>query len=190
MPQFWAPIGPRAPHIAGSAGSAVKPLVTYFAFDTVDHNILLWRLETSFGIGGTVLEWLKSFLTGRTQAVAFRGVTSGYCPLLCGVPQGSVLGPLLFVLYTADVAALAGRHAVCVHAYADDTQLYVSCPSADGQTSAAKLLHCVDEIRQWMSANRLKLNVDKTQFMWLGPSHQLEAVSRVQPVVNGVSASL
>ena len=91
------------------------------AFDTVDHGILLRRLQTSFGIDGMALEWIGSFLTGRTQAVAFQGVTSAYKLLRFGVPQGSVLGPLLFLLYTADVASVALRYGVSVHSYADDT---------------------------------------------------------------------
>ena len=90
-------------------------------FDTVDHDILLVRLETSFGICGTVLTWLRSFLTDRQQAVSFHGITSVFHSVACGVPQGSVLGPLLFLLYTADVALIAHRHHVAVHTYADDT---------------------------------------------------------------------
>jgi len=156
------------------------------AFDTVDHTILLQRLKTSFGVDGTVLEWFKSFLTGRTQAVGFQGSTSSYSPLRFGVPQGSVLGPLLFLLYTADIAVVAQRHGVAVHSYADDTQLYTSCSAADGSTSAARLLLCIDDIDCWMSSNRLKLNADKTQFMWLGSPQQLRKVGHIRLTVGGV----
>ena len=159
------------------------------AFDTVDHGILLQRLQISFGVDSVVLEWLRSFLTGRSQAVAFRGVTSTYTVLRYGVPQGSVLGPLLFLLYTADVASIAQRHGVSVHAYTDDTQLYASCPAALGQTSAARLLRCIDDISRWMSSNRLKLNPDKTQFIWLGSSQQLEKAGNVRLTVGGVDVS-
>lgn len=156
------------------------------AFDTVDHQILLQRLKISFGIGGQVLQWLESFITHRVQAVVFRGVTSKYVCVEHGVPQGTVLGPLLFLLYTADVAAVARAHGVGVHCYADDTQLYTSCSAVDGATSAAWLLRCMDDICHWMSSNRLKLNVDKTQFIWLGPSAQLAEANAIQLVVDGV----
>ena len=84
------------------------------AFDTVDHDILLQRLQTTFGIDGWVLKWLRSFLTDRTQVVAFRGSTSASTMLLHGVPQGSVLGPLLFLLYTANIAAIVESHGVWI----------------------------------------------------------------------------
>jgi len=80
------------------------------AFDTVDHKILLERLEVSFGVKGQALAWLSSFLTDRTQVVAFGGNKSTPRRLLCGVPQGSVLGSLLFALYSADVICIAAKH--------------------------------------------------------------------------------
>ena len=90
------------------------------AFDTVDHEILLLRLESSFGISGTVLAWLRSFLSGRTQQVVFNGGQSLLNTVTTGVPQGSVLGPLLFLLYTADIPLIAGQFGLGVHCYADD----------------------------------------------------------------------
>ena len=147
------------------------------AFDTVDHKILLRRLEESFGVRGQALQWLSSFLTDRTQAVAFAGSISTPQMLACGVPQGSVLGPLLFVLYTADVLKIAANHNVCIHAYADDLQTYASCAATDQQTATIRLLACVFDIAKWMSSNRLKLNADKTEFIWLGTRQKLAMIN-------------
>ena len=97
------------------------------AFDTVNHDILIRRLQTSYGVTGRALEWIRSFLSDRTQAVTFHGVTSVEARLTCSVPQGSALEPLLFILYTADVLSIAHGRGLNIHLYADDTQLYVSC---------------------------------------------------------------
>ena len=154
------------------------------AFDTVDFQILLRRLEITYGIGGKVLDWFKSFLTDRTQTVTFAGNLSASTRLLCGVPQGSVLGPLLFVLYAADVMQIAREHGINVHAYADDMQTYVSCEADDQLSASARLLDCIAEVERWMSSNRLKLNADKTEFIWLGTRQQL-AKLRSQPLIVG-----
>jgi len=94
------------------------------AFDNVDFDILLRRLEISYRLSGHVLKWLTSFITDRTQAIVFDGTTSSPVKLICGVLQGSVLGPLLFVLYAADVITIALHHGVRIHAYADDIQTW------------------------------------------------------------------
>jgi len=135
------------------------------AFDTVDHQILLRRLQVSYGIGGQVLQWLTSFLTDRTQLIAFSGARSTLQSLPCGVPQGSVLGRLLFALYSADVIKIAVSHGVCIHAYADDMQTYASCSAPDRQIVTSRLLACIADIEAWMTSNRLKLNADKTEFI-------------------------
>ena len=159
------------------------------AFDTVDLNILLRRLETSYCLSGTVLNWLSSFVTDRTQAVAFDGNTSLPVKLICGVPQGSVLGPLLFVLYAADVLKIALSHGVQIHAYADDLQTYISCKAVNQHAAVSQVLACVNDIADWMSSNRLKLNADKTEFIWLGTRQQLRKISRQALNVGGVSVT-
>ena len=143
------------------------------AFDTVDHSILLQRAEVSFGLSGTVLSWLTSFLDGHTQQVVFNGATSSLERITSGVPQGSVFGPLLFLLYTADVPLIASEFGLGVHCYADDGQLYLSGSAKSPGMSVSVVVDCIAEMDRWMSSNRLKLNTDKTHFIWLGSRQQL-----------------
>ena len=111
------------------------------AFDCVDHWILLDCLQAAFGIESAALEWIRLFLTGRTQQIAYNDERSTTSAVLYGVPQGSVLGPLLYVLYTAPLFDIIAQHQVDVHQYADDIQLYLSVllssPPNDEEDEAA-----------------------------------------------------
>jgi len=111
--------------------SALVLLDLSTAFDAVDHNILLRQLEHTYQLGGVALEWFRSYLVGRRQHVRTSSSTSAPAFITCGVPQGSVLRPILFLLYTADLLSLIERHGFIPHLYADDTQILGSCqPSA------------------------------------------------------------
>ena len=97
-------------------------------FDCVDHPQLLLQLQRNFGLTGQVLRWLTSFLNGRTQQIAYAGLVSATHSVFFSVPQGSVLGPLLFNLYTADIHLLVAAHGLVLHQYADDCQIYIATP--------------------------------------------------------------
>ena len=144
------------------------------AFDTVDHQILLNRLRHSFGITGTVLRWISSYLTGRTQFVRFNGSTSRITTVTSGVPQGSVLGPVLFLMYTADVVRVIEKNGFNVHAYADDLQIYDHTVQSGTSFLLRRMSACIEDVAIWMSTNRLCLNPSKTELIWLGSSRRLQ----------------
>ena len=135
------------------------------AFDTTDHQILFTRLQHSFGISGPALSWFSSYLSNRTHAVTINSLQSEHTMLHYGVPQGSVLGPVLFILYTQPLFNLISKHAVSHHAFADDNQLYkISTLDAIHQ-SIETLQNCTIDVKSWMTANKLQLNDNKTEAM-------------------------
>ena len=141
------------------------------AFDTVDHSILLTTLAERFGIRGQALAWFQSYLTDRFQIVHVEGSFSEKRELVCGVPQGSVLGPLIFTLYSSPVAVIARKHSLMVQLYADDTQLYLAFKPA-GVTPAVEMVErCLREISDWMVVYRLLLNEDKTLILQMFRQH-------------------
>ena len=101
------------------------------AFDTIDHDLLLSRLTEWFGIDGVVLQWVRSYLTGRSHLVKVNGVLSTPQLLLCGVPQGSELGSLLFTMYITPLSSIITAFGPKHHLYADDTQIYTSFVAED-----------------------------------------------------------
>ena len=134
------------------------------AFDTVDHHILLDRLSAHFGINGTALKWFHSYLTDRTQLVSISGILGTSHSLSCGVPQGSVLGPILFTLYTSELADIIKPSGINFHMYADDIQLYSSFETSKPDYTISVMEKCISNIRSWTS---LKFNDSKTKFLSL-----------------------
>jgi ribonucleases P/MRP protein subunit RPP40 len=153
----------------------------------VDHDILLNRLEISFGIESLPLKWMRSYLTSRTHTVSFGGRQSRSDIVHCGVPQGSVSGPLLFILYTADVEKLTRSLGLSVHLYADDTQLY--CSSKPTNTADLKLrtVHAAHQVAQRIASNRLRLNASKTECMWCATARRQHLIDHTPVDLNGVS---
>ena len=145
------------------------------AFDTVDHCILLSRLSRRFGVGGTALAWFQSYLDDRTQFVNTNGSTFERRVLQFGVPQGSVLGPLLFSLYTSPLSNIASKRELSFRFYADDRQLYVTFETSsltDMELSKYRLEACVLENYTWMLLNKLKLNKDKIELLVISSLHR------------------
>ena len=155
------------------------------AFDTVDIDILLQRLHLRFGVKGSAFDWFSSYLRSRSQSVFINGCKSSEITLTCGVPQGSILGPILFTIYTSPLGDIIRKYNLSYHLYADDCQLYLSFkPYAANEAIAySTLKHAVDEIKNWMWQNKLKLNEDKTEFLIIGRKSQCAKVTQKQIMV-------
>jgi len=129
------------------------------AFDTIDHSILLTRLSSWFGIHGSVFNWFKSYLSSRSFHVRCNKTFLSLCTSSCGVPQGSVLGPLLFIMYTTPLSTLISSLSLNHHLYADDTQLFFSFYPPNFDSCIIHLQNALQQISSWMTANLLTLNV-------------------------------
>lgn len=135
------------------------------AFDTIDHAILIKRLQNVFGINGIALLWFSSYLSHRSQSVLVCEQYSDPSALRCGVPQGSVLGPVLFLLYMKPLSDIIAKHYVQHHGYSDDTQMYKSGNVDQVNEVVQCMTRCILDVRSWMFENRLKLNEEKTEAM-------------------------
>ena len=136
------------------------------AFDTVNHTILLNKL-THYGIRGTVLQWIHSCLSERQQSVKFNGINSNHRNITCGVPQGSILGPLLFLLYINDLSAVSDLTFPIM--FADDTNLFIQ--GKDLNEMALKLTNEIVNLTNWHKANTLSMNINKTHTVNFSKSH-------------------
>uniref|UniRef100_A0A8C4X8L7 Reverse transcriptase domain-containing protein n=1 Tax=Erpetoichthys calabaricus TaxID=27687 RepID=A0A8C4X8L7_ERPCA len=153
--------------ITDSGGAAVLVFLDLTAaFDTIDHEILLLWLEHLVGLKGAALNWFRSYLTGRHFSVTLNSSFLSSAPLKCGVPQGSILGPIMFSIYLHPIGAIFRKFNISFHCYADDTQVYIPvCNSAMNQ-----LHNCLSELRSWMANNFLDLNQNKIEVLIVGPS--------------------
>ena len=140
------------------------------AFDTVDHEILLHKLH-HYGIRGVAYDWINSYISNRQQMVSYNGASSSYRTINCGVPQGSILGPLLFIIYINDLSTVSKILTSVL--FADDTTLL------DSDSNLTTLINRFNielvSIVNWLNANRLSLNIDKTNFMTFRPKNRKDS---------------
>ncbi len=136
------------------------------AFNTVDHGILISHLK-NVGVSDVALDWFISYLSNRSFSVMLADSSSS-APLVCGVPQGSILGPLLFTIYLLPLGKIIQKYDVNFHCYADDTQLYV--PLKPGCSDVSNILSCLDDIKKWMFNNSLQLNDSKSEVLIVIPA--------------------
>ena len=130
------------------------------AFDTVDHGTLLLKLEHN-GVRGSALKWFKTYLSDRQQYVTYNGVSSQLKNINCGVPQGSVLGPLLFLLYITDLSNVC--KCTMPLFFADDTNLFINGSNINELESLINSE--LAEIAKWLKVKKLSLNINKTHYM-------------------------
>ena len=139
------------------------------AFDTLDHITLLHRLQHTFGLSGYVISWIRSYLTDRSSFVKIDSSSSPSTTILTGVPQGSVLGPLLFVLFISLIENVMNsdqsnlNSIVSFHQYADDTQLYTGTNSSTLTSQVASIESCSQRVHDWLLNNGLHFNPSKSE---------------------------
>ena len=126
------------------------------AFDMVDHSVLLSHLSNYVGVHGTVLKWITSYLSSRTFSVMVGDLSSSSSPLSCGVPQGSVIGPILFSLYMLPLGSIIARHILSFHCYADDLQIYLSV-KPNSNSSQSSLFDRIADTKQRLAQHFLHL---------------------------------
>lgn len=157
--------------------SALVLLDLSAAFDTLDHRILINRLCYTFGIRDSSLRWFQSYLQNRFQTVVVDQHSAEPASLSCGVPQGSVLGPVLFTLYTQPLTLVIERHNLNYHSFADDTQLYNSSKPDNIDNLLSSISDCFCDLKDWLTENKLKLNSDKTEALLTGTKQKLSSIS-------------
>ena len=143
------------------------------AFDTVDHDILLSKMNL-YGIQGIALDWFRSYLTNRAQRCLVNGSLSRICSLKCGVPQGTILGPLLFLIYINDLPNCLTSCQPRMYAQNDT---HITYADVDVNSIQLNLNHDLGNLNKWLISNKLTLNTAKTEFMLIGSKQKLSTLS-------------
>ncbi len=155
-------------------------------FNTIDHSIFIDRLQSNTGIQGQALRWFRSYLSDRYHFVYLNG--SQLPAVKYGVPQGSVLGPLLFSIYMLPLGNIIRKYGISFHCFADDTQLYIST-RPDETSKLSKLMECVKNLKDWMTNNFLLLNSDKTDILLIGPKNSTQNLLDYNFQLDGCTAT-
>ena len=161
------------------------------AFDTIDHDHLFELLQNRFDIKGTALDWIKSYLRNQASSIQIHSKTSPPTVTSFGVPQGSVLGPIIFTIYTTPLADIIKHHKLSYHFYADDTQLYITFDPKSECSLHESITHvekCAMDIKIWMSKKMLKLNDDKTEVLYISSPYFQKSLPN--PTLKSVSPAL
>ena len=148
----------------------------------IDHNTLIDRLRHTYGLTGTTLDWLRSYLSWRRSFVRWRSCSSDSVSVDTGVPQGSALGPQWFSVYIASLAGLIRSHGVRYHQYADDSQVYIAISRDDADAQLATLEHCVSEVHEWLLHNGLALNPAKSDAVQFSTGRGCSSVDNVAAI--------
>ena len=148
------------------------------AFDSINHSVLLNKMNEQFGIRGIELRWFQSYLSKRRQVCIVNGHSSSFKEIICGVPQGSILGPLLFLLYINDLPSCL--ETTTPGLFADDTQIYTS--SSNFTDLVNKLNQDLENVCKWLSNNKLQHHPTKTKLMFIGSTHSLKNIINDYPV--------
>jgi len=144
--------------------------------------LLTSRLQESFGISGSVLSWLQSYLHNRSQSVRIGSSSSSVATLTTGVPQGSVLGPILFSLYISPLSHLIAAHNLQHQQYANDTQLFIAISPTDPTQSLTELESCLTDLYCWLSHSGLCLNPSKSDAVLFGTRQKLRTLSPISSI--------
>src|SRR6218665_2312317 len=151
--------------------------------------MLLRHLSITFGINELPLALITSYLSEHSASVLFHSSRSPWRPTPFGLPQRSVLGPLLYILFTADIGPLLASCSLASHSYADDVQAYKHCIASQAHSAIRIVSHATDTLNAWMSSNHLLLNPQKSQYIWFGTRQHLDKLDLAALSLNSLLLS-